>query len=310
MKPMTIRVVDAKGEMMKNKLSVFFLAVVMAACGADVGVGTLEVTLSGEDGAKEGFPVEEDGTTIAFADGWSLEFTKYLVSIGNLSVTATDGEAGVTSSEVFVADVSKGDPTLATFTELPARRWDRVSFELLAPTADAKRLGDVSADDVERMTQGGFNYWLEGEATRGDSTVTFAWGFAAETKNADCTNGDDGTSGVVVKPNSKTNAEVTLHVEHLFWDALGSENAVLRFDAIAGVADENGRVSMEALAGQSLAQPLDADGFAIKDDQGKPVVYDAGSTTLSENNLRGFMTASIASQAHLNGEGLCTVSRR
>lgn len=294
---------------MKKLMWVLGLTAV-AACGADVGTGTLEVTLSGEDGAKEGFPVEEDGRTIAFADGWSLAFTKYLVSIGNLSVSATDGESGVSSSDVFVADISKGDPTLGTFADLPARRWDRVSFELLAPMSDAKRVGDVSAEDVQRMTAGGFNYWLEGEATRGDETVTFAWGFAAETKNADCTNGDDGTAGVVVKPNSKTTAEVTLHVEHLFWDALGSENAVLRFDAIAAMADEAGHVTIDALAGQSLAQPLDAEGLPIKNAQGAPVVYDAGSMTLSENNLRGFMTASIASQAHLNGEGLCSVSRR
>lgn len=295
---------------MKNKLGVMGLVLTLGACGADVGTGTLTVTLSGEDGAREGFPVEEDGATIAFADGWSLRFSKYLVSVGKLSIESTDGETGAASSDVFVADVSKSDPTLATFTELPARRWDRVSFELLVPPADAKRLGDVSAEDVLTMIDGGFSYWLEGEATRDDEKVTFAWGFSAETKNADCTNGDDGTAGVIVRPNSKTSAEITLHVEHLFWDALGAESAQLRFDAIAALADANGHVPTEALAGQSLARPLDADGQPVRNAQGTPVVYDAGSVALSEDNLRGFMTASMASQAHLNGEGLCTVSRR
>lgn len=281
----------------------------LAGCGTQVGTGSLTVTASGEDGAKEGFPVEEDGESIAFADGWSLSFSKYLVSVGKLSVSAADGESAVTSSQVSVVDLSKGDPLLGSFEELPARRWDRFSFEIVAPAADATRGEGVSAEDLARMNEAGFTYWMEGEATRDDETITFAWGFAAATKNADCTNGDDGKAGVVIGENSSTQAQLTFHVEHLFWDALGAEDAAMRFDPIAALADQEGHVSLDALATQSLAQPLDAGGQPIKAQDGSDVVYDPGSTGLSENNLRGFMTASIASQAHLNGEGLCTLSK-
>lgn len=280
-----------------------------AGCGGQVGTGSLTVSASGEDGAKEGFPVAEGGESIAFADGWSLSFSKYLVSLGKLTVSASDGESAVSSSEVFVVDLSKGDPLLGTFDELPARRWDRFSFEIVPPPADATRSDGVRAEDAALMTEAGFTYWMEGEATRGDETVTFAWGFAAATKNADCTNGDDGKAGVVIGENSTAHAQLTFHVEHLFWDALGAESAEMRFDPVAALADEEGHVSLAALATQSLAQPLDAEGKPIKAADGSNVVYDPGSMQLAENNLRGFMTASIASQAHLNGEGLCTLSK-
>lgn len=281
----------------------------MAGCGAQVGTGSLTVTASGEDGAKEGFPVEEDGESIAFADGWSLSFSKYLVSVGKLSVSAADGESAVVSSEVSVVDLSKGDPLLGSFEDVPARRWDRFSFEIVTPAADAVRGEGVSTEDVALMNEAGFTYWMEGEATRGDETVTFAWGFAAATKNADCTNGDDGKAGVVIGENSSARAQITFHVEHAFWDSLGADDSTMRFDPIAALADEDGHVSLEALASQSLARPLDAEGQPIKAQDGSDVVYDPGSMALSENNLRGFMTASIASQAHLNGEGLCTLSK-
>ena len=73
----------------------------LVGCGAQGGAGALTVRLSGEEGAKEGFPVEEDGELIAFADGWNLKFTKYLVSVGRLSITATDGDEAVLGSELY-----------------------------------------------------------------------------------------------------------------------------------------------------------------------------------------------------------------
>src|SRR5690606_33973571 len=155
-----------------------------------------------------------------------------------LSVSAADGESAVSSTQVFVVDLAKGDPLLGTFEDLPARRWDRFSFEIVAPTADTTRGEGVDQQDVATMTEAGFTYWVEGDPSRGDESVTFAWGFAAGTKNADCTNGDDGKAGIVIGESSTTRAQLTCHVEHLFWDAVGSEDAAMRFDPIAALADE------------------------------------------------------------------------
>lgn len=280
----------------------------LAACGGDTGTGSVSIRISGEDGAKEGFPLTEGEETIAFADGWSIRFTKYLVAIGQLSLAGSDGEVAIDAKDVYVADLVKGDPELATYAEVPARRWERFGFALVAPTAAAKNANGVAQADLDRMVQGGFNYWVEGSATKGARTVTFAWGWKNPTANKDCTNGDDGKEGLVVSANSATEAEITLHVEHAFWDSLGDEEAKLRFDAIAAKADESGHVTMEALAGQPLASPVDADGQPLKDESGATLVYDPGSIPLSQNNLAGFIQKSAAGQAHLNGEGLCTIA--
>ncbi len=131
---------------------------------------------------------------------------------------------------------------------------------------------------------------------------------ANPTKNANCTNGLDNTDGIVIRANATTEAEITIHVEHLFWDSLGSELASLRFDAIAAVAGADKKVTTEEIAMQSLANLKDAQGMPLVDGNNMPIVYNPGSVPLKTQDLLSFIQASGASMAHLNGEGLCTIS--
>lgn len=288
------------------------LALVASACSGGSGeVGTLKVTITGEDAATDGFPVNDEGEAIAFADGWEpVKFTKYLVSIGGLSLASADGAVAVEAKESWVVDLTKGDAELATFGALEARRWEKFSYSIQAAAKDAKAIGGVAQADVDAMHAGGFNYWIVGEATEKatGAKYTFDWKLKNPTRNADCTNGDDGKAGLVVVANSVAEAKITLHLEHAFWDRLGSEGAQLRFTPMAAVADANKAVTLDALATQALDDVKGMDGQPLVEN-GAPVVYDPGSTPLAERNLKGFVLASAASQGHLNGEGLCTISR-
>lgn len=280
-------------------------------CGSEettAGAGALAVRITGEDAAKTGFPAEEDGESIAFVDGWSLQFSKFLVSFGAINVQGADGKVGVNSTDRYVADLHAADASLPEFEGLAARRWERFSYEITPPDATTKVLGTVEDSFVQTMIAGKYNYWVEGTATKGAESVEFAWGIANATKNANCTNGLDNTEGIVIRSNATTEAEITIHVEHLFWDTLGSESASLRFDAMAAVAGADKKVTTDEIASQALSDLKDASGMPLKDGAGMPVVYNPGSVQLPTSDLLAFLQASSASMAHLNGEGLCTIS--
>ncbi|MDI1428728.1 hypothetical protein [Polyangium sorediatum] len=297
------------------KTMVFFvfslLSAMVIGCGGEdtsSGAGTLAIRITGEDAAKTGFPVEEEGEAIAFADGWTVQFSKVLVSFGALDVRGADGAVAIESKERWVADLHAGDASLPVFEGIEARRWDRFRYEIAAPDASAVALGGVAEAEVQAMIDGKFNYWLEGTATKAGDTYTFAWGLANPTRNANCTNGLDGTDGVVIRSNTTTEAEITIHLDHLFWDTLGTEEASLRFDALAAAAGTDKEILLEDLATQKLSDLKGLDGMPLVDAEDKPIVYNPGSVPLASQDLLSFLLASSASMGHLNGEGLCTVS--
>jgi hypothetical protein len=290
------------------------LASLPLACTAE-GPGGLAFRISGEEAAKEGFPVEVgndhghghgDDETLEFVDDWTLEFGAYVVSFGNLRLASSEGETAFADDRIFVVDLSKDDPRVATFEELDSQRWDRFAFDIVAPPANAESV-NADAAIVEQMRDNGWNYWVTGTARKGGRTVTFSWGVANPTSNEDCTNGRDNTQGLVVEALKTTEQEITAHTEHMFWTTLGTEVNEMRFDAIAAVADDSGEVTWEALADQMLSDLTDENGDPLTDENGNPLVYDPGAAALARNDLQHFIAALMATQVHLNGSGLCTV---
>jgi hypothetical protein len=272
------------------------------------GSGSLTLVATGEDGAKDGFPFEEDGESVAFADDWTVSFSKVLVSLGNITLEGDDGKVALSSDEHYLVDLHAGDPELGTFDGLGARRWERLSYEVLPAAAGMTNVSGVPSADVKAMTDEGYNYWLEGTAEKGDASFTFAWGFKNPTSNSNCTNGSDDTQGVIIRDNATTEAELTFHLDHVFWSTLGTEEAELRFEAVAAAGREDGDISWEDLEAQQLASLVGLDGEPLLDEEGEPIVYNPGSVPLASQNLASFILASSSSMGHLNGEGLCTVA--
>ena len=294
-----------------------FLGLCLPACTAE-GPGGLAFRVSGEEAAKAGFPVmiendhghsHGDDDILEFVDDWTLTWDAYVVSLGNLALASSEGETAFDDDQIFVVDLNKGDPRVAVFEEIDSKRWDRFSFELIQPPANAVNV-NVDGAVLEQMRDNGWTYWVSGTATKGQRTVSFTWGIDNATLLEDCSNGRDDTQGLVVEAGKTTEQEITVHVEHAFWTTLGTEVAQMRFDAIAAVADDAGVVTWEALADQMLSDLRDHDGEPLTDAAGNPIVYDPGSATLPRNDLQQFIRRSMASQAHLNGSGLCRMVAR
>src|SRR5688500_13931046 len=230
-------------------------------CACADGSGTLVVRISGEDAVKQGLPV--------FADGWSVALDKYVVAVADLTIRAADG-AQESDATVHIADLHRGDAELVELGGIAAQRWEGFDFAVRAPQPDdeVEVNGPARGEDVAVVQGGDYDLLIGGTATKDGRVVTFEWPLANPRRNRDCTNGVDGTQGVVVRNNTVTEAEITVHVEHAFWDTLGSEQTTLRFEAIAAMADESGAVAFDRLADQRLADLRDADGETLLDEQG------------------------------------------
>lgn len=289
-----------------------FGGLVGAGCGTEAG-GTgavvVSVPVSGEEAARTGFPVEDDGERIEFADGWSVTFSKVIVSLANVSVDGSDGARGAGPTGAWLVDLHRGAPDLTRLDGLAARRWDRSSYEVVPPTPDSTLLPGVQPADAEAMVANGHTHLIEGQATKAGRTVTFSWALAEASRNADCMNGDESRQGLVVTASSSVRAELTIHLDHLLWASIGAEGSLMRFDPIAAMADAAGRVTWDDLAKEGLS-PRDAQGAPFLDGNGKALVYDPGTARLPEDNLRGFIQTAFRFAGHLNGGGRCTITKK
>ena len=270
--------------------AVAVVATATIACDAESGFGSVVVTITGEEAATEGLPFSEDGEVIEFADGWSVTFAHYLAVVGGLQV------GDQTHDEAFIVDLAAlpGDPPaveLHTFAGLAAAQAP-FSFTMPAANADTTVLGEIPTDLVTLMRNDGLTYYIAGTATKGARAITFEFPLVAATKNARCTNGDDDKDGITVAAGVATAAEITIHIEHLFYDTLGVESPALVFDPLADLAaaDDDDLTSAEL-----GAAPIDT------------AAYDKGSFDV--DTMLEYIAVAASSQGHLNGEGLCSVSR-
>jgi hypothetical protein len=275
------------------------VALVWVGC-VPVGEGEVRVKVSGEEAARRGYAAG------VLEDGWTIRFDKYLVSLGDFALTSAGGERRVMEGEVVV-DLQKGEVELGRMEGLPAGRWG-VGFRVGPPGEGAARPdGYVSEEDAERMKENGYAYWLEGEAVKPQvGTYRFQLGLPLESRMEACTNGADGKLGVVVPEGSAATAEITVHVEHLFYDRLGTHRGVkMRFEAFAAAADGNRLITLERLATQDLLDLRGVDGGELRDAEGRLVVYEPGAYAV--RTLKDFVLQSVVDQAHLNGGGVCEV---
>lgn len=287
-----------------------FAAFTFAACGdadsGSSGAGTLRVKISGEEAARDGYPVGSGDDEIAFADDWTLKFEKVLVSLTNFELRASDGESADLTSGAVVADLHQGEPQLWKFEDVPARRWDRVGYAYAPPSSRSKKANDVDDADIELMHDEGYSLLIEATATKGERTIPLQYGFAFEVEMTRCENGIDETDGIVVANNAVNEAQVTVHLDHLFFDTFAVDDANLHFDPMAAMAPARGRLTLDDLAKQNNLSDL-------KGPDGKPLdlAYDPGSVfDPVPKNLRDYVVAAATTTGHWNGEGHCIYERK
>lgn len=282
------------------------IAGLVAACGDSTGSsGEVRVDLSGEDAAVQGYPVGSGEDEIAFADGFTVQFDKVLVAFERFELGTSSGGQANLNADPIVADLHLGYPRGWVFDDVPSRRWDDVRYVYGAPTMQSRRVNDVSDADLEEMASNGYSIWVTGTATDGAESFDFDLRFPLRVTNEACQNGIDETDGLVVPNNGVVDAEVTVHLDHLFFDTYATDEALLRFEPWAAVAGEDGVVTLEDLAAQSLSDLRDRNDDPLVDENDDPIVYDPGPLALPENNLREYVIAAATTTGHFNGEGHC-----
>lgn len=169
--------------------------------------------------------------------------------------------------------------------------------------------------------------------TKLPTTVKFRFGFKTPTSYVNCQNtdlrgkafdGEEAQRGVQVGADGTT-AQITLHVDHPFWNTVDHDASELFFDQMAAAASPDGTLVLEDLAKFDFTSFKDKDGKDLpwrSCSADKPVKtgvrkFDSGSVAVSptgapESALRhygDFVSYQQSTQGHLNADGLCAVKR-
>ena len=244
----------------------------LVACDASRREATMRVSMYGEPLVEDGIPGH------AFVDGWSVDFSRFLVSVSDVAAddTVLDG------ARLYDLSVrSMGEGHLVGELEVPAGPQDHLEFRIAPATTFVG--GNTPDDDRALMLSQGHSIYAEGRATRGDDVIAFAWGFDTQTRYSHCHIDQDLADGDFGE------AQMTIHADHLFYDDLDSEEPNIAFDLLAA-ADTNadGRIEADELAAVDIRSESR---------------YQVGSRDISD--LRSFVTAQTRTLGHIDGEGHC-----
>jgi hypothetical protein len=308
------------------------------------------VTLSSNPDMNPNDPATT-GPVVARANGpWAIDLAKE----GPLVAKEMEGKSFPLTRVLNQTAVS-GTPAFSTTAKYA------LGFDLVA--ADGNPF-DVNLDADAKaayqvMRANGWSYWIKGTATykgamgspacrssnmtydyaRIPKVVTFTFGWRVPTSYKNCKNQElmpmDSRGVQLASNGGEAVAQLTLHNDHPFWDAL-EEDAPLRFDAIAArksapvgmtppatvavTNDDLKAADFEALAdAQGTRLPIRycgavamgerTTGNLAYDPKGVPVNAMGGAMGLKD--LYDYMAYNLSTFGHLNaGEGLCVAQRQ
>jgi hypothetical protein len=264
----------------------------LSGCNSDdeaVGSGNVSFNVWGEEYIEQEIPAGD------VEDGWTIEFDKFLIVIGDVSLADRNaGAAGQRSGTKLYNLVSPGPHDVGALAGLEARVWDKVGYSVPVVQASTTVHSSATAADSTLMRDGGFSVYVAGSATNGSATKTFGWGFTNSTRYDDCVAEVDGkeTHGVAVTNGGSESVQLTIHGDHFFYDDLASPDALVRFNGMAAAdADDNGEVTLEELGRVKLVDVAEG-------------TYGTGSAS-HVDDLRAFVEALTATLGHYRGEGHC-----
>lgn len=214
--------------------------------GCAEGEGEIEVRAWGEAYIEAGIPAQ------AISDGWTIDFDRFEVEITDIAIAGAELEDPGT---IDLTEPSGAAGQLLGRASVPAGTHANATFSLARVS-------------------------LEGSASKGDVSKTFAWEFATPVRFFDC----DTTTTVPTRGTG--NFQITIHADHLFYDSLVSETPSLRFDPIAAAdSDGDGVITGDELAMTTIG------------------AYDPGNLPIDD--LWTFLAAQAMTMGHVDGEGHC-----
>lgn len=218
---------------------------------------TWEVQIWGEEYAEQGMP------SAVFADGCEATFSTFEVQVAEAALLDGSGDP-VVELDPGRFDLVEPGPQLLGSAEAPSGTYTTTRFVI----------GPTDGDSLHAV----------GELTCGTSTVAFDWTF-------------DTTSTYLCEPDALTlssgatsSTELTVHVDHLFYDGLVDPEAAVR--------------------GQALVDADDGDGILTQAELETVAVAGLGYTVGSHSDvtdLGAFVAFLTRTVGHVNGEGHCSV---
>lgn len=281
--------------------------IVLFAAGCADPTGELTVLLDAEDSITQGLEPgtgEED-----IVDGWTVRFTKYVVSIGDVRLSRSADGLDASDPDVTVIDLAAlpaGGVELASFEALSVGRWDQFVYSTPAPDG-ATRDESVSEADFEEMIANDWTHLIEGtlESAEGEScppdgacrpatSLSFRFAASVPTTFGPC-EAEDGLPGATVIEGGTT-VSVTIHGDHVFFDAFpsGAEVVERRAQWLANAdTDGDDAITPEELMAIDAAALLPSETHSL-----------AGAEIPIETGW-DFVRAQLATQGHFQGEGEC-----
>ncbi|MEM7158699.1 MAG: hypothetical protein AAF799_38010 [Myxococcota bacterium] len=245
----------------------WLLATTISASACDPeALAVVELTAYGEEFVEDEIPAS------AFVDGWSIEFSRFVVALTDIEV---DGEPLPGHFAIDLRDDSSGEGHHLGEVVVPAGARPQITYRV-APLPEPGLMPEPGASLV-----------VEGRAQRGEQTISFAWSFDTDTRYEHC-------EGVEALDSDLGNrSELTLHADHLFYDDLEAPDPNLAFDAIAAAdTDGDGDVTMDELDAVQL---------------GAAERYQGGGGQITD--LGHFIRALTRTLGHIDGEGHCEIGR-
>jgi hypothetical protein len=191
-------------------LRVCLLATLALGCGNSAT--ELEIRAYGEY-VEQGIPAE------VFADGWTVEFSRFELTLQTISIA---GEMLPDPEPLELTSPSEGQGHLVDSIEVEPGSYDDAAFA------------------VELMQ-------IEGTASKDGQSKSFAWTFPLIVYYVECDTTTEVPAGEVGQ------LQITVHAENLFHDSLVAEQPAVRFDELAA-ADSNGDdvITMQELGAAGL----------------------------------------------------------
>ncbi len=206
----------------------------LMGCG-DGDAGSVQVFVEAEASITGGLAAgmgEED-----IADGWSVTYDEFLVTVGNVRAARTDTMAALGDASAFVMDLKQvpaGGYVISKFDNAAAGQWYQFGFDMPAPTTETQVLAPTTEMQKAGLMSGGYSMLIAGtlENASGKSCppgdpdpakcvaapkITFRWGLPAATSFDDCTT-VDGTAGFAVPSGAGAQVAITVHGDHWFFN--------------------------------------------------------------------------------------------
>ncbi len=274
----------------------------LAGCGDEGagGDGNLSVRIQAEDTIPGGLQAGDGDESIT--DGFDVDFSRYVISIGMVSMSQLDGRNAQSSDAVAIADFTRlgsSAPELTSFMGIPTGQYTELGFETPVPGSAAVNLNAEEAD-FDAMVSNGWSYLIDGTLTRVQDGAErrFVIEAAVPAVYTACAV-EDLEPGVNVGTGSTL--EITMHGDHLFFNGFPEEEGNIARQAqwlwdVEDVDEDDviTRVDLEAATDIGSLFPSPPAG-----------TYELTGGPLPINSAWDFVRAQLATQGHIFGEGEC-----